>query len=125
MAKQMPPPGHKPALIIGIGGAPSGMDPDAPPKSDAKPDADPDGDNDTDSKMPPEKAMVIRGDQHCSNCSNYHGEDGSCDAVEGQFDPTDACFVFFQGMGDEDAGAGDGSSPMPDDSMPQGAGVSS
>lgn len=103
---KMPPPGGKPGLMVAIGvGKPKPGDNDAdapmkPPPGASDPN-DPDEDSDDDSKISPDKAMVIRGDQHCAQCSNYHGEDGSCEKVDGQLSPDDACYVFFDPISGE------------------------
>lgn len=123
MAK-MPPPGAKPSLMIAVGTAkPKGED--TPPKPPADPTEDPTEPDDDDDKLAPEKAMVIRGDQHCSNCSNYHAEDGSCEKVQGQMSPDDACVVFFSGMSDEEPDADDMGGAPAGGPMGQGMGQSS
>jgi len=113
MATRMPPPGAKPSLVIAVGAKPpgGGKEPAPKPPAAAPPDAPED---EASEKMPPEKAMVIRDDQRCSNCENYHAEDGSCEEVEGQFSPTDACFVFYSPMDadEDDAGAEGGAEPQ-------------
>ena len=116
MATRMPPPGAKPSLVIAVGAKPPGGGKEPAPKPPA---AGPDAPEDEASeKMPPEKAMVIRDDQRCSNCENYHAEDGSCEEVDGQFSPTDACYVFYEPMGDESAeGEGEGGEPMGSEEM--------
>ena len=118
---KMPPPGHKPALVIAVG--PAGKD-DKPPKDamtppdDAANPDDPDNDKDED-KISPDKALVSHGDEQCSNCSNYHAEDGSCEKVQGQFSPDDRCWSMYSAMGDESGDADGDAGAMPP--MPSGA----
>lgn len=125
----MPPPGgggKKPALAIAIGvGKPKGSaasDPDD--DAGQEPDNDPDDDS-SGGKMSADKALSVREDQHCRNCKNYEPMDGSCEKVEGQWNPEDACWVNFEPNGDQSdqggdndssygGGAGGGMMPPPD-----------
>lgn len=134
----MPPPEKKPDLVVAIGAGkpPKPGDDAAVPKDpteskdpkDSSADAGgvagtpgPDsisgpGDNPADEageKMSPERAIVVREHEHCRNCENYHPEDGSCEEVEGQFSPEDACFANFEPIGDEQPDEM-GGPPMPE-----------
>lgn len=121
----MPPPGKKPDLVVAIGagkpksdeedqqdsGADAGGVTGAPGSSSVPgPGADSPADE-AGEKMSPERAIVIREHEHCRNCENYHPEDGSCDEVEGQFSPEDACFACFEPIGDEQSDSMAGSPP--------------
>lgn len=129
----MPPPGKKPEVVVAIGaGKPPKPGEEDPEPQDSGADAGDGtgtpgphsitgpGDNPIDEaseKMSPERAIVVREHEHCRNCENYHPEDGSCDAVEGQFMPEDACFACFEPIADEQPDAG-GQPPAPGGSMP-------
>ena len=114
----MPPPGPpKTVIAIGIGpkkpgdgpqgderpsGMPKGEDmppePLTPPSAGA---AGAPGDEEDEGKASPEKAIVIRADNHCKDCKNYDTMTGDCSEVEGVFQPEDGCWSFFSGMHDE------------------------
>jgi hypothetical protein len=136
--KKMPrPEPKKPDVVVAIGaGKPKSAAPDladdsTPPKPPSAPDDVNAGGGAADSpadeaseKMSPERAIVIRENEHCRNCENYHPEDGSCEAVEGVFAPEDACYACFEPIGDEqqpDAGGppSAGGGPMPPPGPPQ------
>jgi|ERR1035438_6009801 hypothetical protein len=102
-----------PSMLSGIGPKGSGGRSAPPPDSDdmpgAPPEAEPDGDEG--SKKSPAKALVSHENENCGNCTNYHGEDGSCEEVSGQYDPTDRCWSDFNA-------AGGGGDQEPDTSQP-------
>lgn len=111
MAKQGPPGEKRPGLTIAIG-LPRKQGPPPADDASAAPTAAPDA---TDPDAPAEggkasaaEAWVTKADEHCKDCSNYHPDTGECDAVEGYYQPEDACKKYFEavgeGAGDEDAG---------------------
>jgi hypothetical protein len=109
-----------PAIMIGIGKPGDSRSMPPPPDDDDMPggaqDAEPDGDEGDGAKMSPAKALVSHADENCGNCSNYHGEDGSCEEVSGQFDPTDRCWAAYSASGTgEPQQNEDGTMPPPPD----------
>lgn len=58
-------------------------------------------------KMSPDEAVVIRANQHCIDCQNYNPQDGSCSAVDGSYDPQDACHEAFVAISDQEPDADD------------------
>lgn len=106
-----------PALVIGIGpktgGGSRSMPP--PPDDDDAPGMPPDKEPDDDEggKMSPAKALVSHENENCGNCANYHGEDGSCEEVSGQFDPQDRCWAAYSPAGAKPSE--DGTMPPPSD----------
>lgn len=116
-------------LMIGMGGggrnkgAPSMPPPEGPSKmpkdSMAKDPAEPDGDEA--GKMSPEKALVIKADEHCGSCKNYEPTSGACSKVVGVYEMDDACFANFSPMGgaeEPDADDMGGPSDMDADNAP-------
>jgi hypothetical protein len=63
-------------------------------------------------KASPEEAGVVKADRHCIDCANYSPDTGACSAVEGVFDPDDACIQYFEPV------AEDGEQPDLDDKAP-------
>ncbi len=139
----MPPPGPpKTVIAIGIGpkkpGTPDGLpdepkppkgrDEEMPPEALTPPPAamggaggDEEGEGDEE-KCSPERAIVIRANEHCRDCKNYEPTTGECHEVEGVFEPDDACFSYFEAMHDEpDADDTGGPSDMDADNAKMGA----
>ena len=87
---RMPPPGKKPSAVIAIGIEPKG-----------KP-ADGMADDSAGSKESEADAIVLRGgDKTCESCTNYDAQQGTCEKVDGQFDPDDRCLRFYESAEDE------------------------
>lgn len=74
------------------GGPPPPSDKMPPPSMPPKPQQEGSG------KTSREECLFVRADQHCGSCAHF-GEDGSCDVVDGQMQPEDACLRFFEPMG--------------------------
>lgn len=126
-----PPPGaKKPGLMVTVGvGKPKGPTDDAmpkPPMDDAAlkpPDDAPmggggDKGGDEEKKCSPERAIVIRADEHCRDCKNYEPTTGECHEVEGQYSPDDACYAYFESMNEPDADDMGGAPDQDTDDMP-------
>jgi hypothetical protein len=97
MAKMPPPGGDGPgvAIVIGThGDKPGGKM--APPGTPDKPQGS--------GKASPEEAGVVKADAHCIDCQNYAPDTGACSAVDGTYDPDDACSKYFQPVADDDSG---------------------
>jgi hypothetical protein len=120
--RPMPPPGKKPALTvaIGVGKPPDGGGPDAPPDSGMPKAPGSDGGEKGEGKAPPERAIVIRADQQCKDCENYTPESGECSEVEGFFDPSDACWCYFEPLSGESPGDTDDKGALPPGAPPMG-----
>lgn len=104
----MPPPGgdKKPGLAVVISAGPKAGD-------TPKPTEDEPGEP-GEKKASPDRAIVIRSNEHCKDCSNYDPGTGECEEVEGVFDPEDACHAYYEPMG------GDGSGGEEMGEMPEG-----
>lgn len=88
-SERMPPPGKKPSAVIAIGiepkGKPMGADPD-----------------DIGGKESEADAIVLRGgEKTCESCVNYDAQQGSCEKVDGQFDPDDRCLRYYEAGSEE------------------------
>ena len=77
-------------------------------------------------KASPVEATVIRSDEHCIDCQNYNPQDGTCEQVDGQFDPQDACVKYFSPLDADEPDADDRTSDQSGqdyDADDQGAGA--
>lgn len=108
----MPSPGlSKPKTVVAISIKPKG--PGGP--SGGNPGMDPAGSGAGQGSVSPEKAIVVRGDEHCKDCENYQPESGACSEVSGYFDPEDACVKYFKPLGNGEPDADDQGGPPDND----------
>lgn len=91
----MPPPGKKPEAVIAIG---IGKPERAPMGGDRPQGAEEVGEG-AEAKASPDRAIVIRAGEHCEHCQNYEPGSRSCKEVDGEFDPGDACWTYFEPQG--------------------------
>ncbi len=84
------------------GGAPPQQEKMPPPGMAPEPEAEGSG------KVTREECLFVTADKHCGNCTHYQ-DDQSCDKVEGQMEPEDACLRYFEAVGE-----GEEKEPEPD-----------
>jgi hypothetical protein len=96
------PPGRGPGVVIAVGvpkpdGKGGRM---GPPGGGMRAEAG-------NTKASPIEATVIRSDEHCIDCKNYNPQDGSCEEVDGSFDPQDSCVKYFSPLDESEPDADD------------------
>jgi hypothetical protein len=99
MARSDPP--GKPGVVIAVGMKPDGKSGRMGPPGGSQPGAA------GKTKASPVEATVIRSNEHCIDCKNYNPQDGTCEQVDGQFDPQDACVKYFSPAGGDEPDADD------------------
>jgi hypothetical protein len=89
-SERMPPPGaKKPSAVIAIGIEPKGKPADGMT-------------DDAGGKESESDAIVLRGgEKTCESCKNYDAQQGTCQKVDGQFDPDDRCLRYYDAGSEE------------------------
>ena len=90
-SERMPPPGaKKPSAAIAIS-----VEPKVQP-------ADGMDDDSSSGKESESDAIVLRGgEKTCESCTNYDAQQGTCQKVDGQFDPDDRCLRYYEAGSEE------------------------
>lgn len=94
---KMPPPGGGLMIAIGLGKKKPGMDRSAMQNDRESDEQDAPDHEEGEYKSSEGEAIVLRaGEKVCGQCANYDPIDGSCQQVNGSFDPNDRCLRYFE-----------------------------